>query len=250
MTAQHSPPFINAFIVEDEPNSRDLLAGLLEEYCPDVKVTGHAASVNEAYMRCGILKPDLVFLDVELAGENAFHLLSRYEKVPFRVIFVTSYHHYAIQAIRFAALDYILKPVVIEDLQQAVRRYRTTPRPSDERLKLPIHPRGQDIIALPVWDGYECVHLREIIYCEASSNYTSYHLIGGRKLVISRTLKESELVLRDAGFLRIHSSFLVNVTHIKRFLKSAGGSVLMSNGEELSISPKRKDELLNAMLRL
>jgi len=252
MSAVHSS--IRTLIVEDEPRSRDLLRRLLDTYCPDVQVVGEAATPDEAAERCEAQRPDLVLLDIELAGGDAFSLLQRYTEIPFRIIFTTSYDQYAIRAIRYAALDYLLKPLVLSELRTAIERFRRDRAPLNGRLDLltqSMRTSSQpSLIALPTSEGYEIVQPAEIIYCEASGNYTIYYPSGGKKLVVSRTLKDSELLLHEQGFLRIHQSYLINLSHVRRFVKTAGGSVIMRNNAELTVSPRRKEELLNALMRL
>ena len=240
---------IKAIIVEDEPLSADALASLLRTWCPLVKVEGICHSVADAVEKIQIVRPDLVFLDIEMPHRNGFELLEMLPEKDFNVIFTTSYNQYAIQAFRVSALDYLLKPIDRNELMAAVNK-TVARKPSNVSLDLLVEQLRQpnlQRIALPTFEGLQLVAAQEILACIASSNYTLLHLKNGQTLTISRTLKEFEEMLEGAGFLRIHHSNLVQINEISQYIRGEGGSVKMSNGLHLDVSKSRKEELLRRL---
>lgn len=229
----------SAFIVEDEPHSRELLRQLLLEYCPQVRVCGMASGVAEAAGGIQQCNPQLVFLDVMLNGQTGFELLEQLSPFSFRLIFTTSYDRYALQAFRYAAADYLLKPISIAELKTAVQK------------ALPAAlPPVKDHIALPLVNGFEVVRLPGILYCISTNTYTTFYLDGGQHIMVSRTLKECAGMLEPYGFLRIHQSHLINLTHLKKYIRGSGGQVMMADGRYLDVSPRKKDDLVALLNRL
>jgi two-component system, LytTR family, response regulator len=245
---------IKSVIIDDEPHAAQVLQILLDKHCPEVKVDAvcHAAKEAEKIVRA--LNPQLVFLDIEMPHMNGFELLEKLAPVNFQVIFTTSYDQYAIKAIRFSAIDYLLKPVDPQELKAAVKRsagqLSASPLPGQldfllDKLRQPNTLSNR--IALPTMEGLQMVPVDSILYCTANSNYTLLVLKDKQKLTVSRTLKEIEEMLEDHPFLRVHHSCLVNLHEIQKYIRGEGGTVLMSDGAELAVSRSRKDILLKKL---
>lgn len=245
---------IRSVIIDDEPHAAQVLQILLEKHCADVKVEAvcHAAKEAEKIVRA--IDPQLVFLDIEMPHMNGFELLEKLAPVNFQVIFTTSYDQYAIKAIRFSAIDYLLKPVDAHELKAAVKRsinlLSTAPLPSQldillDKLRQPATLSNR--IALPTMEGLQMVPVDNILYCTANSNYTLLILKDKQKLTVSRTLKEIEEMLEDHPFLRVHHSCLVNLNEIQKYIRGEGGTVLMSDAAELAVSRSRKDILIKKL---
>jgi len=249
---------LRALIVEDERHSRENLKFLLRDYCPRVEVCGEAASVEEAIHAIKDQQPDLLFLDIELQDATGFDLLRRMPGLDAGVIFTTAFDQYAIQAIRFSSLDYLLKPIDIEELQSAVTKAlewqdRSANQSRLELLIARLESRRPDIeqrICLATAEGLEFLPIAEIVYCAAGGSYTTFHLRDGRKVVVSRNLKEFEGLLEGYPFFRAHNSYLVNLREVRRFVRSEGGYLQMSDQSNLPISPRKREEFLERMTQL
>jgi two-component system, LytTR family, response regulator len=241
----------SAIIVEDEMHSRELLKNMLAELCKEISVIATASSVQEGVMAIKNYNPDLVFLDIEMQTGTGFDLLQQFPKAVFDVIFVTAYNHYAIKAIKFSAVDYLLKPVDAEELTEAVskviqkRKDNITPLALQALMNNLRRPSNTpQTITLATSDGLEFIPLPEIIHIEANGPYSIFFLKDERKIMVSKNLKEYELLLSEHNFLRIHNSHIININEVKRMIKTDGGYAIMSNGAQLIISPKRKDDFL------
>lgn len=237
---------LKAIVVEDEETSREILKNYLHKYCPGVQVLGEAANVDEALQLIRSNDLDLVFLDVEMPYGNAFDLLDKVGDRSFETVFVTAYDHYAIDALNAHASYYLLKPISIDKLIDAVdyvREIKTKENSLIDRVLKPAAPKVEGKITIPVQNGFEVLEIDQILYCQADDNYTEIHLQQGRKLV-SKTLKYFETILQDNGFARVHKSYLVNVNAVTQYKKGKGGSVVLSSGKEIMVSPSRKKELL------
>jgi two-component system, LytTR family, response regulator len=245
---------IRAIVVDDEPYASQALQTLLKKHCPDVVVEAACHSAQEAEERITALKPQLVFLDIEMPHRNGFELLEHFMPASFQVIFTTSYDQYAIKAIRFSALDYLLKPIDPRELQAAVAKATQASNNAllPAQLQLLLQSVREPVstvnrIALPTLEGLQMLTIDTILYCMANSNYTTFVMKDKKKLVISRTLKEIEEMLEDHGFLRIHHSHLVNVAAIEKYIRGEGGTVIMIDGTELDVSRSRKESLLKTL---
>jgi two-component system LytT family response regulator len=245
---------IRSVIIDDEPHAAQVLQILLEKHCPEITVEAIFHAAKEAEKMVPAINPQLVFLDIEMPHMNGFELLEKLAPVNFQIIFTTSYDQYAIKAIRFSALDYLLKPVDPQELKAAVKKSAgvlsasTLPGQLDvlrEKLRQPAALVNR--IALPTMEGLEMVPVDTILYCTANSNYTSLVLKDKQKLLVSRTLKEIEEMLEDYPFLRVHHSCLVNLHEIKKYIRGEGGTLLMSDGVEVAVSRSRKDILLKKL---
>lgn len=246
---------IRALIVDDELNNRENLNSLLTEYCKDVEVVGLAQSVDEAYKIIKAENPDLVFLDIKMPEKNGFKLLESFNEINFEVIIVTAYNQYAIQAIKFCAIDYLLKPIDIVELSNAVDNVskRLDQKMENERLKyLVSHLNNKGVspkIGLASQNKVEFVETAQIIRCEADNNYTHVFLEDQQKKTISKTLKEFEELLKDYGFIRTHQSHLINSARIQSLQKSDGGYIRMSDGSIIPISRSKKNEIIALIKR-
>lgn len=241
---------IRAILIDDETHCRETLSIQLEKYCSDVQLLSQCNSAVQGLQAIEQYHPDVVFLDVEMPTMNGFEMLQQFTHMPFEVIFTTGYDAYAIKAIRFSAIDYLLKPIDKDELIKAVEkvRQRTSHNLSQQfdilLERLGHKPRSLQKIALPTLDGFELVPLDNILHCEADSNYTHVMLKDAKKVLVSRTLKEIEELLDGHSFLRIHHSHLVNLNEIVRYIRGEGGYVIMSDNTSITVSRSRKDALL------
>lgn len=242
---------LRSIIVDDELKSRENLEVLLEEFVSGISVVALCKNVKEALVAIKKHQPDIVFLDIQMQNETGFDLLSEIEHIDFEVIFVTAYSEYAIQAIKFSAIDYLLKPIDIEELQNAVQRVeKKNIGKISKRLKI-LHDNllgsGKDVskIALPTSNGLVFIFVNDIFYCEASSNYTIFYTAENKQHVVCKTLKEYEDLLFDYNFFRIHHSYLVNLNAVKKYIKGDGGSVILNNNISLDVSKRKKVDFLN-----
>jgi two-component system LytT family response regulator len=240
---------ITALIVDDEAAARETLLAYIGKYCEGVNVIGEAADVPSAVETINRLKPELVFLDVEMPFGNAFDVLENTAAIGFETIFITAYSEYAINAFNFSAAYYILKPVDIGELIKAVNKVRTSlsqksvPRVSQVLYENMRHPENKKLV-LPTTTGFEVVAIKDIVRLSGSSNYTEIFLSDGKKKVVSKVLKFFEEMLSDQGFMRVHKSHIINLEQIKKYHKGRGGSLELSDGVEIEVSPNKKQELL------
>jgi len=240
---------IRAVIVDDEKLARDVISNYLQDYCPDVEVVAMASSLKTAWSAIQKTSPDLVFLDIEMPDGNGFDLLNMFEKIDFKVIFVTAYSEYAIKAFRFSALDYLLKPVKIDELIDAVARVRSTKTPgitSEIISSLLNNIRGnspkQSTLIIPNIKGFEVLRVTDIIMCQADGYCTNFHLSGNRKVVSSKNLKHFDGLLEDQNFLRVHHSYLVNLEHVTGYTRQ--GEILLSEGLKAFLGDAYKNEFV------
>ncbi|AUP78863.1 LytR/AlgR family response regulator transcription factor [Flavivirga eckloniae] len=239
---------LTSIIVEDEETSRDILRNYLKKYCPNVEVLGEAANVDEALVLIRNHDLDLVFLDVEMPYGNAFDLLDKVGDINFETVFVTAYNHYAMDALNAHASYYLMKPISIDELIKAVD-YVTEIKTKEEALQDQVLvPKTSGVdgkITIPQLDGFEVIDIANILYCKADDNYTEIYLNTNKKKLVSKTLKYFEDALNNASFARVHKSYLVNVNEIVKYIKGKGGSVLLSNGQEIVVSASKKSDLLS-----
>lgn len=249
---------IKAVIVEDEKNSQQLLKELITEYCEGVEVIDIAGNVAEALEAIDAGKPTLVFLDIELPDGDGFQVLEKTPNLNFDVIFTTAYDQYAMRAFKFSATDYLLKPVDIEELQEAVKRVveKQSKQEDGDGQAEKIEALIRNIrnvqtpfkrIVLPTSNGFTVVNPEDIIRCESDRNYTFIFLMDGRKILVSRTIKEYDEMLTDYNFFRIHQSHLINLKYLKNYTRGRGGYVELSDGTNIDVSARRKSEFLKRM---
>ena len=241
---------IKALIVDDELNNRENLHSLLSEYCKDVEVVGLADSVDSAFKLIKSEKPDLVFLDIKMPDKDGFQLLENLNEINFELIIVTAYNQFAIQAIKFCAIDYLLKPIDIVELSNAVDNVsrRLNHKQENERLKQLVNhliSNGSPAkIGLASQNKVDFVEIARITRCEADNNYTHVFLDKQEKMTISKTLREFEELLKDHGFIRLHQSHLINSAYIQSYQKSDGGYIRMMDDTIIPISRTRKNEII------
>ena len=239
---------LKTIIVEDEKISRDILKNYLAKYCPKVELLGEASNIEEAFVLIRNNELDLVFLDVEMPYGNAFDLLERVGDIKFETIFVTAYNQYAMDALNKHAAFYVLKPISIDDLIKAVD-YVVEIKEKEEKLQngllKPSTLVGESKITIPTQHGFEVLEIDDILYCKADDNYTEIFLKNNVKKLVSKTLKYFEDALNSNNFVRVHKSYLVNVNAITAYNKGKGGSVMLVNGKEISVSASKKGSLLS-----
>lgn len=246
---------IRAVIVDDEQNSSEALEILLKESCPYVQILANCNSAELALEKIPRLKPDLIFLDIEMPNINGFQLLERLPEKNFEVIFTTSYDQYAVKAFKFSALDYLLKPIDRDELEQAVQKlekpvqHNLTEQLTILMQRISQPPSAFQKIALPTMQGLELVPVSSIISCTSNNNYTEFILSDKRKILVSRTLKDVEEMLHDYSFVRVHNSHIINLNAVTRYVKGEGGYLIMSDGSTIDVS-RGKKELLMQKLQL
>jgi two-component system LytT family response regulator len=243
---------MRAILVDDEPDGIRTLKKLLELNCPEVEIVATCSSAADAISKLEEAKPELVFLDVRMPGGSGIDMLAELSEIDFEVIFVTAHDEYMLQALQFSAVDYLMKPVDEDRLKEAVQRV-------EERLKGKKNSRQGEILlhninkvgyplemrlCLPTQKGFTIVKLEEIIYCEAQRSYTIFRLVNNKSIIISKPLFDYDKLLADTIFLRVHKSFLINLMHIKEYMRGEGGTVVMSDGMEVEISRRKKEQFL------
>ncbi|MGP1991135.1 LytR/AlgR family response regulator transcription factor [Zobellia laminariae] len=237
---------LNAIIVEDEANSREILRNYLGKYCADVNLVGEAASIQEGLELIQKHDLDLVFLDVEMPFGNAFDLLDQLPDRTFETVFVTAYNQYAMDALNSHAAYYLMKPINIDELIKAVSYVQDIKYKENELADTVLQPKLKSVegkITLPQQDGFQVLNVTDILYCKADDNYTEIYL-ENKKILVSKTLKYFEDALAGFSFARIHKSYLVNVNEVVKYRKGKGGSVVVSNGKELLVSASKKKDFL------
>jgi len=246
---------VTAILVDDEPRGLSSLQKLLQLNCPDVSILACCQDADDALEKIKQFRPQLVFLDVAMPGKNGFDLLRGLGSIPFEIIFVTAHNSYMMQAFRFSAVDYLLKPVEDELLTEAVQRAarRIADKSEGMQLNAFLHNLQQNgavkkmKLCVPSLRGIKVLEIPDIIYCEASSNYTNFHLANGSTLCSSRPIFEYEALLEDSSFLRVHKSFLVNLEHIKEYIRGEGGIIIMTNNHEVEVSRRKKESFIKKM---
>lgn len=250
---------LKAIIVDDEIKNRETLDKMLNQFCPQVDLVDKVNSIAAAKESISYHEPDLVFLDIEMPGGNGFELLEEVENLSFDVIFTTAHADYAIKAIKFAALDYLLKPINIKELVNAVEKAvqkKDGGEPVSE-----INSRKYEVlrtnrekddfkftkIALPTLEGIDFIEVDEILRCEASRSYSNFYLRSGEKIVVSKALKEFEDLLSEVNFFRVHKSNMINLKYIKKYVKGKGGYVVMEDDSIVDVSVRRKDDLMHKL---
>lgn len=243
-------------LVDDDDMVRDNLKTLLSMYVADVEVVGEAGGVCEGLSCLRHHQPDLLLLDVEMKDGTGFDLLAQYGELDFQVIFVTGHDEYAIKAFKFSAVDYVLKPIDPEELVTAIRKASRTANSHLQNLKIgnlvenKKNVVSEQKILLKDAETVFLVAVKDIIRCESETNYTKFYLIDGRKLTISKTLKEYDSLFRDQFFFRAHQSHLINLLHFDRFEKKEGGTVYMKDGSTLPVAVRKRESLMMALSNL
>ena len=246
---------IKALLVDDEPRGLTSLQKLLEMNCGEVDVISCCSNAVEATEKISILHPDLVFLDIAMPETNGLELVWNMPEINFEIIFVTAHSNYMTQAFHFSAVDYLLKPVEDDLLVEAVKRAgkKIEEKNGGKQIETFLHnlrekndPRKMKL-CIPSLKGFQVIEINDIIYCEASSNYTNFHFTNRPVICASKPIHEYEELLQDCNFIRTHKSFLVNLEHVKEYVRGEGGSVILSNNTEVEVSRRKKDLLMTRM---
>jgi two-component system LytT family response regulator len=249
---------ITAVLIDDDINLREGMKGLLSLYAPDISIIGEADSVKSGVKILNNLKPQIVFLDIQMNDGTGFDILEKLSeingKVTSHVVFVTAYEHYAIKAFRFSALDFLLKPVAPDDLEKVVDKIRTVLEKDNDYSHIDlllenIRKKADNFkrIALSNSDGMHLLDINDIIRCESDDNYTKFFIKSGKPILISKTLKEYEELLSEYDFVRIHQSHLINLAYVKSYVKKENGFVVMHNDEHLPVSQRKRDLLQDVL---
>lgn len=244
---------LTAIIIDDETKGRIALKQKLQQYCPEVQLTGEAANGEEGLLLIEKHQPAIVFLDIEMPRMNGFEMLYRIKNKNFHIIFTTAYDQYAIKAIRYAAFDYLLKPIDIEELRAVIERIQKQSTQIHTVQKLQIMETNLNSktvlnkIAIPTQEGLLFFNISDITHLQAQSNYTTIYFSNHSPLIASRTLKEFEELLPYPLFFRTHHSYIINLNFIKRYIKGDGGQIEMQNGQFIDVSRRKKEEFLNAI---
>lgn len=241
---------LKSIIIDDELKGRETLRTMVTSYCEGIEVVATCQNVNEAIEAINTLKPDVVFLDVQMQGETGFDLLSKLDNINFEVIFTTAHSEYALRALKCSAIDYLLKPIDISDLQKAVAKvdkkrvanFAERVRQLLQNLKDTTSENYK--LAIPTAEGLIFIRAKDILYCKASGNYTEIYMIDGKKHLVSRQLKEYEGILDHRDFFRIHHSFLINLNRIKSYVRGEGGYVIMSDDSTIDVSRRKKEAFM------
>ncbi|CAN5352388.1 LytTR family DNA-binding domain-containing protein [soil metagenome] len=243
---------IKCIIVDDEVRARNGLKKLIENYCVRIEVLGMADSVANARVLIAETKPDLVFLDIDMPGGDGFDLLEQIDDMTFEVIFATAYDQFALKAIKFSALDYLLKPIDLEELISAVEKMhqKLGQKPNNEKyssLKANIAQKTLERMALPSSDGLTFVSIKDVVRLQSDGSYTVFHIAGSKCILVAKTLGEYEEILAENGFFRTHHSHIININRIQKYVRGRGGYVVMDDGSSVDVSARRKDEFLALM---
>ncbi len=242
---------LKTVIIDDEPRARETIRNMLELYCPELLIVGEGNSVKAGVEVILFAQPDVVLLDIKMPDGTGFDLLKQLPEINFSLVFITAYDEFAIKAFKFNALDYLLKPIDPDELINTVSRI-TQQETNHNDLSLILDnlrtlSQDQKKIVLKTVGSIYVISVSDIVRCESSGNYTRFFIVGEQPIMVSRTMKEYEEMLKDLRFLRVHQSHLVNIDHIKRFDKSDGGTLIMSEGVGVPVATRKKEVVLMAL---
>jgi two-component system LytT family response regulator len=248
---------IKAIIIEDEKMSRETLRRMLEKYCPTVEVVAEADSYRKGLEQIKKYDPDVIFLDIQMPDGSGFRLLEELDDISFEIIFTTAFDQFAIKAIKYSALDYLLKPIIPQDLVDAIKkvekkRVETRKKKNLDVLLENVHAQEENSqkIVLSTAEMIHVINVDDILRCESDNYYTYFFFTDGRKLLVSKTLKENEELLSNHNFIRPHKSHLVNVKYIKSFIRQEGGYIIMTDGSKIPVSRRKKDKIMETLFNL
>ncbi|MGZ4057024.1 MAG: LytR/AlgR family response regulator transcription factor [Bacteroidia bacterium] len=246
---------IKAIIIDDIEQARVTLKKDLQVYGTDVTVIGEANGVVEGAKLLKTMKPDVLFLDIQMQDGSGFDLLDILKEIPFKIIFITASDAHAIKAFRYAAIDYLMKPVDPDELIAALAKFREQKLNENEKYKLlneslKNHQKPHERLALHTQDKIHIVNINDVLRCESNVNYTEFYFSNGKKLLVTKTLKDFEDLLNDQGFYRVHQSHLVNTKYIKEFVKTDGGYLLMNDGSNVPVSTRKRPEVMKMLEEL
>lgn len=246
---------IKTIIVDDEPRGLNTLKKLLLEYCPEIKIVAECGDAETAKEKIELLEPQLVFLDISLPRKSSFDLLEELDTINFEIIFVTAHNEYTLQAFHYSAVDYLMKPIDEDLLVDAVRRAtkRIEANSINNNVTALLHnlqkkqTPGEMKLCIPSLKGFQLVEVKSILFCEASGSYTNFYFTDKPVICSAKTVHEYEELLCDAGFARIHKTYMVNLLHVKEYIKGEGGRVVLSNGTEVEVSRRKKEIFIQRM---
>lgn len=250
---------VKAVIIDDEKKARIALVGLLERYCPNVIISGEAEGVQDGIRKIKSTEPDVIFLDIQMKDGSGFRLLESFDEVNFEIIFTTAFDQYAIKAIKYSALDYLLKPIIPDELIEAVQKVEEKKIIKNANINQNINVLLDNIknknneskkIILSTAEKIHVIPVSDILRCESDNYYTNFFFTNGKKLLISKTLKENERMLAEHNFIRPHKSHLINVAYIKGYMKNDGGFILMSDNSKVPVSRRRKELIIETINNL
>lgn len=246
---------MKAIIIDDEPAMQEINSRLLTEYFPAINLVGTANSITSATELIRLKKPDLILLDIELKDGSGFQVLQQLKPYTFKVVFITGFNHYAIKAIKFSALDYILKPVNETEFQQAIQRaidhiYLDTEQQTNLLLESLRKETQNKKLVLKTSDSIHIVDISDILFCKSDNSYTTFFIHENEKIIVSKSIKEYDELLCEYGFFRPHQSYLVNLNHVKKIDKSDGSFIIMKNKKEIPVSLRQKKNLLQLLEKL
>ncbi|TBN06915.1 response regulator transcription factor [Hyunsoonleella flava] len=240
---------MKTLLVEDKAYIRKGLRNLLKSITSDIEVIGECASVKEAVVVANACKPELIFLDINLTDGNAFEFLEQTEHLNFKVIFITAYEEYALKALKSGAVDYILKPVDIEELEAALNKVKhlsVTDQKEQIKTAKAVWHNDSSKLVLSLHDSFQVIDLNQLLYCESDKGYTTFYCDNGKKYLVSKTLKEYEEQLTKSNFVRPHQSYIVNLNYIDKYEKS--GTIYLENGKKIPVSSRKKDHFVSVFL--
>ncbi len=244
---------MKSIIIDDEEKSRQTLGNFLKKYCPEILIDGEADGVESGLQLINKVKPEVVFLDIQMKDGTGFDLLEKVMPIEFKVIFVTAYDQYALRAFKFSAVDYLLKPLDPSKLIEAVRKLKQDNQLEQLKRKIEVmlsNTNGFKKLALPSIDGLIMVKIKDIVRCESESNYTHFFMKSGDTFLSTKTLKEYDQMLTATGFYRIHQSHLINLGYVSRYLKGEGGTIILDDKTQLDVARRRKDGLMVALRKI
>ena len=243
---------MKAVIIDDEQRARNYLRGILEDQFKEIEIVGEADGVSSGCQLIENELPDLLFLDVQMQDGTGFDLISKINRSKYQIIFVSAYDRFAITAIKFSAVDYLLKPVEISDLSIAIDKIKQNKNADKVQMKLDLllnNINKVEKIALPSLNGIEFIKLEDIIRCESDNNYTNFYLKSKERIIVSKTLKDYEDMLESKGFFRTHKSHIINLAYLKKYIKGEGGFAVMEDGCEIAVSRRRKEEFMDVLAK-
>lgn len=252
LTVPNFHPNMTAFIIDDEPDARKTLQDTLARHCPDVQVLGEANSVREGVALLQHAAPDVLFLDVQLRDGSGFDVLDQFPRAAFQVVFITAHDSFAVRAFRYYAANYLLKPVVASELVDAVAHIRASQYQNDtllQMLKGSFNIQRLDKIVISTAEEVAILRLSDIIRLEGEGNYTTFVMVDGEKVIASKGIKEFEDLLPLETFYRVHQSHLLQVRHVRKYLKEDGGYALMRNGDKIPVARRKKDGFLEILTK-
>lgn len=248
---------IRAIIVEDEKMSRETLKRMIEKYCPQVDVVAEADGYRMGMDLIRKFTPDVVFLDIQMPDGSGFRLIEEVKDVDFEVIFTTAFDQFAIKAIKFSALDYLLKPIIPQELIDAVEKLEQKRNEARKSKNIDIflenirsRDEGTQKIVLSTADKIHVIQVDDILRCESDNYYTQFYFTDGKRLLVSKTLKENEELLSHHNFIRPHKSHLINVKYIKSFLRQEGGYIVMTDGSKIPVSRRKREKIMDILMHL